>query len=356
MSVDVNDADTLKLREQAIDWLIRLRDDTLSDDEIGEFADWLAQDCRHSQAFAYAEDLFDDMVAAVSEEAVASISTLRPRHPQAVAVPLANEADDNSPLRSKKPNKAWSLALLAIAAVWLFAVVLVLPASSHPFDSLLSDYHTATGELFEIQLADGSKILLNTNSAVSVNFDDSKREVILHHGQARFTVATDQQRPFDVKADELNVRALGTVFEVFRANALETSVTVQEHSVQIDLIEDHRQEVPPHKSLSKRLAVGQRLIYRHDGDLSHVEKIELDQVTSWQSRRLVINDRPLGELIEELNRYRVGRVFLSDAQLQNIHVTGVFSLEYPDQILDSICKVLDLKKTQLAGWWVVLHR
>ncbi len=355
MSWGVNDADAVKLREQAIDWLVRLRDDAVSDEEIKEFAEWLALDCRHSQAFAYVEDVFDSMVAAASKGAVVSNSPSITRDTQTVAAPprIILEAKNKSLSRY---NRSWGLGLLATVAVWLFAVVLILPVDSHPFDSLLSDYHTATGELFEIDLVDGSKILLNTNSAVSVNFSDSKREVILHHGQARFTVATDQQRPFDVKADELNVRALGTVFEVFRANALETSVTVQEHSVQVDMVEDRQLEAPSHNTLSKRLLAGQRLSYRHDGDLSHVEKVPLDQVTSWQRRRLVINDRPLGELIEELNRYRVGRVFLSDAQLHDMHVTGVFSLEYPDQILDSICKVLDLKKTQLAGWWVVLHR
>ncbi len=52
----------------------------------------------------------------------------------------------------------------------------------------------------------------------------------------------------------------------------------------------------------------------------------------------------------------MGRIFLSDAELKELRVTGVFSLDNPDGLLDSVCKALTLKKTRIGPWWVLLHR
>jgi transmembrane sensor len=81
--------------------------------------------------------------------------------------------------------------------------MLVVPSQSQLFDRYFSDYHTGTGEIRDIRLADGSHVLLNTDSAVSVDYQAAKRQIILHHGQARFSVAQDVQRPFEVQADKL---------------------------------------------------------------------------------------------------------------------------------------------------------
>ncbi|MGR8931458.1 MAG: FecR family protein [Gammaproteobacteria bacterium] len=356
MSLGENAVDTVSLKQQAIDWLVRLRGDELSDGDMKAFADWLVQDYRHSEAFAFAEDLFGDMVLAVGKEPVEATTPAAEPPVSEKVVPLVAAAGQAKPNRwvNTKKDRRWTWIGVAAAAVWVFAVVLVVPDHSHPFDGLMSDYHTGKGELSNIRLADGSRILLNTNSAVSIDFDDSKRQIVLHHGQARFSVAEDTRRPFDVRMDEVYVRALGTVFEVYRTNADEGQVTVQEHSVSVGLAGDGARQNEATNSVV--LKVGQRLNYRHGGNFSQIQSVDLDRATSWQQRRLVIDDRPLGDLIQELNRYRVGRVYIADAGLNDMHVTGVFSLENPDQILDSVCEVLGLKETKIAGLWVLLHR
>jgi transmembrane sensor len=83
--------------------------------------------------------------------------------------------------------------------------------------------------------------------------------------------------------------------------------------------------------------------------------VDLNQETAWQQRRLVINDQPLSELIAELERYRNGRIFLSDSKLKELRVTGVFSLDDPDAALNAVCKVLNLKETRVGPLWSVLH-
>lgn len=93
-----------------------------------------------------------------------------------------------------------------------------------------------------------------------------------------------------------------------------------------------------------------------NGNLNKPEPVDGVQTTSWQQRRLFINDRPLAELIAELDRYRVGRIFLSDTRLKNLRVSGMFSLADPDAALDKVRKILVLQETRLGLWWVLLHR
>lgn len=210
-----------KSLQEAIDWLVKLRGENLSDADSHAFADWLTQDAAHADAFAKAERLFDNMVLA------AQLSLSTPSNNANVPI-RQNQPVKTSPQRNYRP---WLALPFALAAAWLFAVTLVLPSQAHLFDSYFSDYHTNTGEIRDIQLADGSHILLNTGTAVSVDYQTNKRQITLHHGQARFTVAKDAQRPFEVQTDRLYVRALGTVFDIYKKAANDISVTVQEHAV-----------------------------------------------------------------------------------------------------------------------------
>ena len=419
MSFSANEPPISELKQQAIDWLVRLRSDDLSDGEMYAFADWLSQDHAHSEAFAAAENLFNDMVSA-AKSPVASAETQAEssepqkntlvnnelqqcqapspagrlawmqeveqrrsscregggddcmdaggrathgavaeenkisnlHHPHPNLLPQGRKSRNLGRYPSSKRYTRWMAASLALAAAWLFAVILVIPQQSHLLDNYLSDYHTETGELREIQLADGSRLLLNTNTAVSVDFKDSIRQITLHHGQAGFTVAKDAQRPFEVVSGGLIVRALGTVFEVYNPDSGEISVTVQEHAVAARV----QPGAEATTDSSVNIQQGQQLRYRPGGALQQPEPVDLNQAAAWQQHRLFINDRPLSELIAELDRYRVGRIFLSDEKLKNLRVTGVFSVDKPDDVLTSVRKVLALEETRLGPWWVLLHR
>ncbi len=340
MPVSEDEPKLSEIQQQAIDWLVMLRADSLDDAEMYAFADWLSSDFRHLEAFAVAETLLNDMMIAASSR---------------VAEAFEFKASDRSPIVPVKikpvsPSRRWFAVSLAMAASVLFAMILLMPQQSPLLTAFLSDYHTGIGEFREIELSDGSRMLLNTNSAVSVHFDDDFRQVKLHHGQVRFTVASDRLRPFEVNIDDLNVRALGTVFEVSGLNADETSLVVQEHAVSARL--QHSGSLAD----TVKVQQGQRLRHWHGMALQPPEPVGLEQATAWQHRQLVVNNRPMSELVAELNRYRNGRIFVSGAELQSLRVSGVFSLDHPDNILSTLQSVFGLKQTRITDWWVVLHR
>ena len=326
-------------KQQAIDWLVRLRSDDMGDEELVSFADWLAEDHAHSDAFAEAELLFENMSLAAADASVES----------------DKQVENLSSIQQNKEDKYsrsggfyhWLIPPLAIAATWLFAVNLFFPQQIGWLDNWGSDYYTQTGELRDLELSDGSRVMLNTNSAISVAYNDASRIVILHQGQARFTVAKDINRPFMVEADDLRIKALGTVFQVYKNGSEELSVIVQEHAVAVNKIES---------DVAVVVQTGQQLNYQTNSSLLQAEDVKLRQKIAWQQQRLIINDQPLGDLIAELQRYRNGRVFLADDELKELRVTGIFSLDNPDAILDSVCKALNLKQTKVAKWWRILHR
>lgn len=327
------------LMEEAVDWLVKLRGGNLTEAETHAFALWLSQNAAHAAAFAKAEDFLGEMVVAVQlprpAEVAAKSAAEKPRHPALTFQP-------------RKTAKPWLAIPLAMAAAWLFAVALVLPNQSNLVANLFSDYHTQTGEIRDIPLSDGSHLLLNTNTAVSVDYQPAQRLITLHHGEVRFTVAKDARRPFEVKTDTLVVRALGTVFDVYKTNPNTINVTVQEHAVAARLQTASSQN-------QVNIQAGQQLVYRGEETLAQPETANLAQATAWQQHRLFINDRPLGELLEELDRYRLGRIYLSDNQLKKLRVTGVFPLDNPEEVIASVRKVLGLQETRL-GPWLVLHR
>jgi transmembrane sensor len=324
------------VNELAIEWLVKLRSGNLSEHDARAFADWLAQDGAHAASFAKAEAFLSEMTVAVNLP--------RPLDGEIKPDALTN-AQGTMVIKPIASRKSWLAIPIALAAAWLVAVGLVLPSQSDVWDDLLSDYHTRTGEIRDVTLADGSHLQLNTNTAVSVRFSNHRRLVTLHHGQARFSVAKDAARPFEVEANSLTFRALGTVFDVYKQSHA-INVIVQEHAITARVREDNK---------TVTIQAGQQWRYQGELDLPQPVTINLAQASAWQQHRLFINDRPLSELIEEVGRYRLGRIYLADKQLNNLRVTGVFPLDNPDDIITSVRKVLGLQLTRLGPWWV-LHR
>lgn len=343
MTESCNTVAKSKLTQQAIDWLILLRSDDIEDEELCAFADWLAEDHAHSEAFAEAETLFEQMALAAGSENVAELN-------------LSQVTEKNKPQAIRNSGRVknrvnffdWLKPSYVVAASFIIFCIVFLSPQTYLTERLTSDYFTKAGEMREVKLVDGSILLLNTNSAVSIHYDDSIRKVILQHGQVRFTVAKELVRPFVVATDSLNIRALGTVFQVYKTKKSDVKITVQEHAVAINNRTANKSEIVT-------VNAGQQVQFLENKTFLKAELIDLKQETSWQQQRLIINDRPLAELVEELERYRQKPVYFADEQLKNLRITGVFSLKNPDAILTTVCKVLNLTETRLLGGWSIIH-
>lgn len=322
--------DPKALSDEAIEWLVLLRSGTVSMAERRRFAEWRARSPEHARAFEDAEHPFALMCQAAAEQWPAE----RMRSRRSVLAFLW------------RPRFAAGLLITSL----LVAALHVL----HLTDPWLSDYHTGTGEQRPIALADGSTLLLNTDTAVSLFFTRTARRVRLEHGQALFTVAPDANRPFEVQVGKVVVQALGTVFEIYE-HAGEVAVTVLDHAVEIGLAAN-LPKTPTAKSPHPRLVAGERLRYHPDTGFGATQAVDVRAASAWQRRKLIVKDQALEGVLAELDRYHPGVIRILDPALKARRITGVFPLDNPGGALQAIECALGLHTTRLTPWLVLVHR
>jgi transmembrane sensor len=204
-----------------------------------------------------------------------------------------------------------------------------------------ADHSTAVGERRKLTLEDGSTVELAGSSSLSVDFSAEARRVVLHDGEAFFDVVRDGTRPFVVQAADGSSQALGTSFDVKRQGT-EVTVAVVEHAVAVS-------------SAGNRVVVeqGQQIRYG-TRRLGKVGEADLARVEAWRRDRLIFHETPLGEVIADLERYRGGRIVMTDARLRDIPVTAVFDARQADAALDTIASSLAIRLRRVTGLLVVL--
>ncbi|MNP24617.1 fec operon regulator FecR [compost metagenome] len=206
---------------------------------------------------------------------------------------------------------------------------------------LNSDYHTSVGQQQAVTLADGSKIILNSASAVSVAFSAEERTVILRAGEALFEPAADV-RPFVVRSGDEQMQAGSAVFSVRRDGK---ALTLVVSAGQVQLKGAHQPVL---------VQADQRLEYQSGQPLLAQQKVDAASLTAWQRGKLIFNGRPLAEVMGELERYQHGRILISDRELAALPVSGVFELNDPQGSLRTLEQRYPLKVTYLP-WLAVLH-
>ncbi len=317
------------ITEAAADWAVRLHAGALSDQEQAELRHWIARDSRHEGALRFAEQTW----AALGE-----VHRDEPAHRQR---PVAASL----PVRRSARRRPWQ----RVAAVALVVVVAGIGWVRGP-QALLrmqADYVTAKGEIRSVELADGSKVELDSASAIRVEYDGVQRRISLLQGSAVFDVAPrvgQESRPFVVQSAGGQTRALGTRFVVEREDDSQAWVGVLEHSVAVSL------QAPPKRGVADRVVKeGQAARYSaHDGVLP-LDQFDVDRATSWRRGVLIFDRQPLAKVIEQLNRYRPGRVVLTDAGLGEREVSGVFRLDMLDTALGTLTQELQVQRLDLAG-------
>lgn len=310
------------IREAATDWWIRLDSGSAGAGEKAAFARWLAADPRHGRAF--------DAICGLWGE----LDAIKPYFSQQQTVGRTR------PPARRMVRLTSSLAALSLIW-WLFG--------SLPL-WLEADVRTGFGEMLDVQLSDGSIVHLNGNSALALRLDERHRELALLEGEAWFEVQPDAARPFRVKAGRGTVTALGTAFNI-RLRGSQTEVSVTEHRVAVDLMRG-----PADGPTRRILDQNQQIRFDANTGFGAVERIDGANATAWRRGVLVFQDRPLGEVIAELNRYYQGYLMMSDAGLAQRRVNGVFRTDQPLAVLAALETSLHVKSIRLGSYLIWLHR
>lgn len=210
----------------------------------------------------------------------------------------------------------------AVAAAAAVAAVAAIAVASTYFQSTHDTYGTGIGEYRQVLLADGSRLHLNATTRLKVALDEDMRTVEVQAGEALFEVAKDPARPFVVRAGAHEVRALGTVFVVRRAQSAPDamSVTLIEGKVEVTAVQ-------PTQAMPSPIALepGQRIQAPAAGATLLLDRPRLDQATAWTRMELALEDVALDDAVSEVNRHGRRLVALADdPTLRDLRVSGVF--------------------------------
>lgn len=341
VSDNKNDLPDAMLEDAAI-WLARLKDSHQDNAEqialVNAFTAWLAADPRHHQAYQEMENLWGRLDAPISQ-------FIAEQHAHNVT-PLRRKSNTVTRQVKAKPSRIpQKHARFAIAASLVMALLTGVGNQQDWLSQWQSDYTTTVGEELPITTDDGSLITLNTDSALTMNYSANERRVRLLKGEAWFAVSPDDHRPFTVETEKGTVRVTGTQFNV-RLTDKNAIVSLDEGQVILTSPNDS-------KNLPVVLAPGQQAILS-DNEISAPTSFDRTAVTAWLRGQFVFYNTPLADVVATLNRYRAGRIVITNSDLNARKVSGIFSTNEPDAALEMISRTLALNETRLTNYLVLL--
>lgn len=234
----------------------------------------------------------------------------------------------------KKTFRRLSVLSIVLAMVLVGGVWLERPGF---FQNLTADFTTERGQHRTIMLSDGSSVLLDADSALIEEYNVSERRVRLIRGGAFFEV-TRSSTPFVVDAANGEVRVLGTGFDVRLLD--EGGLVTLEHG-SISLTTDRAKA-------ATILAPGQQVRFG-PGGVGAVQNVALEDALAWRSGRFTFYRARLADVVQEIQRYRRGRIVIATSKLSEERVTGSFPLSDTDAALLSLQASVGFRMHTVAG-------
>jgi len=243
---------------------------------------------------------------------------------------------------SGRPSVSRRRLLQGLGAVATVAVAGHVFRDSQAWRLYAADIHTGIGEIREITLSDGTRVSLNTASAIDVHFTHEERRVVLRQGGILVTTAHDA-RPFRVETRAGTIEALGTRFAV-NQRVDHICVAVYEHRVRI------RPRDNPDRSLLLEAGQYSRLTA---GAASPAQPAS-DTATAWTRGRLIAEHMRLADFLDILGNYRRG-IIHCDAAVADLVISGVFPLTDTDRVLASLSQALPVTVIWHTSLWITVE-
>jgi transmembrane sensor len=298
--------DAAGVEQKAGAWIARLHADDVTPDDLRRFDAWRAAHPRHMRAY---------------EEMSGTIEDVKRAGRLVRAVSFGNAMNTASVEGGAVRRRRALAAAAAIAAIALVSIWWLQRTGSQTL------FQTAIGEHASIELPDGSRLELNSNSVARVEYTRQARTIRLARGEAFFKVVHDPQKPFWVVAADSWIRAVGTAFSVdLRPSGMR--VVVSEGTVKVAAARAG-EEVPSDTLLGQApvsvLTMGQQAQMKAGGaEIRAVAPLELTRLAAWRKGKLYFENQPLESVVEELERYTTSHITIEDDALRQLLIGGTF--------------------------------
>lgn len=285
-----------QVQDDAAAWFARRHGKPLDPEEEAAFAEWLAADPAHRDEYRILESIWNDSACLQAK-------------------PRAKRE------RLHTVGSLAGLAFLAVLISWL------------SWRGLDESIETAAGERRHVRLSDGSEVDLAPQSRLVVHIDGRQRRLELLRGQIVVEVGGARQPPFEVSAGGYRIRDIGTRFLV-DTDSRQTRVAVASGLVEID---------PPTGAAPWRLHAGESIALGAEANAGILPQGRHLPAFEWTLGRQSFDDRPLGEVIAALNRYRKQPIVLADPALEDIRISGVFLIDDEAATLRGLALIAPLR-------------
>jgi transmembrane sensor len=296
-------------------WLAKI-DRGLSVIEEEELHSWLIAHPGHKEAFMRAAEMSDKMD---------SLSRLADMFPE--------------PVRRSNKTFGFSLAITASFLVVFLAAVMGFfnDESTAQKAAVLAEnlfgekrFETGKGEQSSVTLADGSVLILNTNTLVKTKYSGQQRLLMLERGEVHINVAHDSRRPFSVYIGDKIVRAIGTAFNLEIKEDRQVELIVTEGKVLVGVRAAAPQTLSalaradlPELPSSQVVAEGEQLVLG-DEQVEFLEAEEINVKLSWRGGNLVFRGESLETAIAEIGRYTTVEFIVQSEELKRLRIAGRF--------------------------------
>lgn len=322
--------DAAAIEAEAAAWVARFDAGDVSAKDQAAFQEWLNRGPLHRDAIAEYGDLWSEFDA---------LKSLAATDETALGV--------GKPVAMLEKAKPW-LAACAAAAIVAAGGVMLLHSTPQQAAKVLShaiarhaapptrvSFETPIGGQRRITLADGTKVILNTNSQLDVDFTATCRDVHLRRGEAYFDVVHDKARPFVVHANRYVVRDIGTAFNVHLSQAGLVEVGVTKGSVEVTHARSARLSGAA-QSLGVITAGHDIVLGQKIERAVAVSSTDMVRKLAWRQGELIYTGQPLADVLADISRYSDIKIELADPALEKLPVGGAFRTDQVEAIFAAL--------------------
>jgi transmembrane sensor len=294
-----------EVQAEAAAWLVRLQRDNRRDGDVAAFQAWVAAAPSHAMAFEAVSGTWD------------------------IIGGLPRDMRGPSRISSVSRRHAVLTAASAVIAVGAGAAYLRLTKANA--------YQTEVGEQKHVILSDGSRLFLDTNSRVNVDFGKDLRTAELQYGRANFRTVADPWRPFIINASNSRIAASASTLDVRRDGA-QVSVLVIQGAAEI-----LRPAFP-----ATKLSGGERfmMVANEEGQKDRPNLVPL---LAWQTGQAMFENGRLSDAIAEMNRYSATKLTIVDSDTGDLRLSGIYAIGDNLSFANSISRLLPIKIVQENG-------
>lgn len=341
---------TSSIRKQAIQWLVAQNSGTWSPTEQRALNEWLTADAEHQQQYQHMQKLWGSMdahkeqdfpqrQAALDYQPPSNLDNLV-QFPGLTPTEMATRQSRTASPSKREPSH-WLKTGFAVAA----SIVLVLGIQTYR-QTGVEHYQTAKGEQQTIFLADGSQIVLNTDSEITVELQMFQRKVQLTQGEALFNVTHNPIRPFEVTAGTGKIRDIGTRFDVY-AQTNQVDVAVLEGEV--DIVTNNQQS-------PQLLSAGQAASFDRLGKVNAKPMPSPQALTAWEHGKLIFAEQSLEDVLSQIARYHTVEFQIADPKLRDMKISGTFKTSNLQLLLETLEAGFPIKAKIIDSQHVRLQR